>query len=168
MGSRKLIVYKYGNLFDSQKLILVNTVNCVGIMGKGIALEFKRRFPSEYFLDYQKKCQEKIIKPGSVDFYFYKNPFSNFLDETIRIIVNFPTKNHWKNPSQYEWIDSGLNDFVQKVKSVHFSNNIERGCAFPLLGCNNGGLDPKEVIPMMEEKLGNLDMEIEIWRLKND
>ena len=148
--TKKLKIMDYcSNIFNSRTETLVNTINCVGIMGKGLAKEFKKHFP-EMFEDYKKRCENNEIKPGHP--YFWPNVSGG------KSIINFPSKNHWRDNSQLEWIETGLKDFSDKhhiwdVKSV----------AFPALGCNNGGLDWDVVKPMMIfylEKLGDIDIEI--------
>ena len=137
-----------GNLFESTTQTLVNTVNCYGVMGKGIALEFKNRFPEMYSI-YSDYCDQKIIQPGILQIWNKSNPW----------ILNFPTKKHWRNPSKIEYIESGLKKFAE--------NYLEKGIssiAFPQLGCSLGGLQwENEVKPLMYqhlEPLKNLDVEI--------
>lgn len=94
-----------GDLFQSEAQTLVNTVNCYGVMGKGIALEFKKRFP-EMFKIYVEQCEKKLIKPGIL--YLYK--------KTTPWILNFPTKNHWRYPSKLDYIKLGLEKFAETYK----------------------------------------------------
>lgn len=131
-------VIKGKTIFESDAQTLVNTINCVGVMGKGIALEFKNRYP-EMFDKYKSFCEKGIFKPGVL--WIYKAPDG-------KKILNFPTKIDWKNPSEVSYIEAGLQKFVEiweekEVKSV----------AFPLLGCSNGGLDADEIIPLMVKYL---------------
>lgn len=137
---------KDGDLFDSGADILVNTVNCVGVMGKGIALEFKRRFP-EYYADYRKACNEGLVKPGVCRLWIYKP-----------IIISFPTKDHWRNPSKIEWIESGLKSLIQRIATVQDNPFLKdaKVVAIPALGCANGGLDWVEVKPLIEKELSLL------------
>jgi O-acetyl-ADP-ribose deacetylase (regulator of RNase III) len=140
-----------GNLFDSQCEAFVNAVNCVGVAGKGIALQFKQRFPS-YYNTYQYLCRNGHMKPGRVAISESKSKTGP------RYIISFPTKKHWKNPSQLQWIIDGLDDlrFIiaeYKIKSI----------AIPPLGCGNGRLDYKEVKNIMIEYLNDLDCYIEIY-----
>ena len=90
-----MIRYVKGNIFNSQMETIVNPVNCVGVMGKGLALEYKRRYPT-LFLSYKSACARKLIIPGRVY-------VSNQLDKKVML---FPTKDHWKDPSKYEYITS--------------------------------------------------------------
>lgn len=137
-----------GNLFESRAQTLVNTVNCVGVMGKGIAKEFKKRFP-EMFLDYEKRCVSKGVQPGVP--YLYKDLLGNS-------IVNFPTKDHWRSPSKLEDVVRGLGIFAEKYREWGI-----KSVAFPPLGCGNGGLEWRAVGPIMYKKLSPLDLEVEIY-----
>lgn len=139
---------KIGDLFESDCGTIVNTINCVGAMGKGIALEFKKRYPHMY-REYVEKCTAGEIKPGTP--YFYKN--SNGQN-----ILNFPTKNHWRSPSRLSYILDGLDWFV-----AHYREYGIDSIAFPPLGCGNGGLTWEVVGPVMYEKLKDLPIQIEIY-----
>lgn len=143
----KMIEYYSGTVFNVDAQALVNTVNCVGVMGAGIALEFQLRYPKMY-QDYTVKCKNKLIKTGHVD--YFKN------DDGITII-NFPTKWHFKYPSQLSWIEQGLQNFVETYKR-HDIQSV----AFPKLGTNKGGLNWEQVRLVMEKYLGNLDIKIYI------
>ena len=144
------IRYVSGNLFDSTADCLVNAVNTVGVMGGGIALEFKRRYPS-MFQAYKKECDQSTLKVGTLMFY---KPV-----ESPHSICLFPTKEHWQNPSTTEYIEAGLRAFVK----FHKQWNI-KSIAFPKLGCGLGGLNWEyEVQPLMEKYLRGLDLEIEIY-----
>ena len=99
-----------GNLLNSKCEALVNTVNCVGVMGKGIALQFKKKWPTNFNL-YKKACDIKQIKPGRsfvVDL--------GFFEKEPRYIINFPTKNHWREKSKIEYIESGLNNLKNIIR----------------------------------------------------
>lgn len=137
-----------GDIFKSEAHTLVNTVNCVGVMGKGIALEFKKRFP-EMFKDYCAKCNLNMIQTGIL--YYYPDMFG-------KSVINFPTKKHWRSPSKLEDVVSGLDYFITVYKEWGI-----RSVAFPPLGCGNGGLDWKIVGPLMYQKLSLLDIDIEIY-----
>jgi O-acetyl-ADP-ribose deacetylase (regulator of RNase III) len=149
----KMIIFTTGNLFDSNAEALVNTVNTVGVMGKGIALMFKDRFP-ENFRKYEAACRNKDIEVGSV----FVTERSDLVDGP-RWIVNFPTKKHWRNPSKLEWVEEGLFDlagFIQEQK-VH-------SIALPPLGSGNGGLDWALVRPVIERVLGRLaNVEVTVY-----
>jgi len=137
-----------GNIFESKVNTIVNTVNCIGVMGKGIALEFKKRFP-EMMVEYKELCNSKEVKPGVP--YLYT-------DLLGRSIINFPTKNHWRSSSKLEDIVRGLDIFIDKYKDWGITS-----IAFPPLGCGNGGLDWKIVGAIMYQKLSKLDIDIEIY-----
>jgi O-acetyl-ADP-ribose deacetylase (regulator of RNase III) len=138
-----------GNIFNSKCQTLVNTVNCVGVMGKGIALVHKLRYP-QMFEEYRSHCEKKMIRPG-VLWLFTKQ-------DNAPWILNFPTKVHWKYPSKLEWIEAGLKKFVEtfQVKGI-------TSIAFPLLGTHNGGLDISIVTALMDRYLSNCDIQIEIY-----
>ncbi|RPU93090.1 Appr-1-p processing protein [Pseudomonas aeruginosa] len=137
-----------GDMFKSEATTLVNTVNCVGVMGKGIALEFKKRWPG-LMSDYEKKCKSKEVKLGEP--YLYT-------DLAGTSIVNFPTKGHWRAASRLADIESGLLYFVKKYKEW----NIE-SIAFPPLGCGNGGLEWDVVGPLMYKLLSKVTIPVEIY-----
>ncbi len=137
-----------GDIFQSSAQTLVNTVNCVGVMGKGVALEFKKRWP-KLMQDYEKKCASKEVLPGV--------PFL-YTDILGTSIINFPTKGHWRSASRLVDIQKGLDIFVQNYKSWKIES-----VAFPPLGCGNGGLDWELVGPLMYSKLSTLDIPVEIF-----
>lgn len=137
-----------GNLFESKAKTLVNTVNCVGIMGKGVAQEFKKRYP-DLFEDYARLCDAKQVKPGVP--YLY----TDLLGTSI---LNFPTKDHWRSPSKVEDIIRGLDLFLEKFREWGI-----KSIAFPPLGCGNGGLEWSVVGPIMYQKLAGLDIDVEIY-----
>lgn len=126
----------------------VNTVNCVGVMGKGVALEFKRLYP-EMYDDYEQRCKSKEVHPGVP--YLFEDIFGTK-------IINFPTKDHWKTLSKIEYIIHGLDLFVEQYKEWGIES-----VAFPPLGCGNGGLEWEQVGPIMYRKLSCLDIDIEIF-----
>ncbi len=137
-----MIIFTQGNMLDADVDALVNTVNAVGVMGKGIALMFKERFPENYKA-YEAACKRKEIRAGSL-----------FVTEQLvapRWIVNFATKQHWRNPSKLEWIKSGLAD----LRSFIVEHQI-RSIALPPLGSGNGGLDWADVRPLIQDTLGDL------------
>jgi O-acetyl-ADP-ribose deacetylase (regulator of RNase III)/uncharacterized protein YwgA len=137
-----------GDLFTSEAQTLVNTVNCVGVMGKGVALEFKKRFPS-LFEDYAERCERKQVKLGEP--YLYR-------DAGNKLVLNFPTKGHWRSPSRLADIEAGLDFFVK-----HYAEWGITSIAFPPLGCGNGGLEWSEVGPLVYGKLHKLPIAIEIY-----
>ncbi|QEO95966.1 type II toxin-antitoxin system antitoxin DNA ADP-ribosyl glycohydrolase DarG [Xanthomonas oryzae] len=146
-----MITFTQGNLLESGAEALVNTVNTVGVMGKGIALMFKERF-KENFLRYAAACKDNQVRIGKI---FVTEV--NELDGP-RWIINFPTKQHWRGDSRIEWITEGLQDLHRflienKVKSI----------AIPPLGAGNGGLDRADVRPLIEEVLAGLDTDILVF-----
>ena len=143
------IKYIEGNIFNSQCQSIVNTVNCVGVMGKGIALVFKLRYP-EMFEEYKKKCKTKEIGIGNP--WLYKESDSKW-------ILNFPTKFHWKYDSKISYLEKGLDRFINTYKEQGITS-----IAFPLLGSHNGGLDPVGVKNLMFEYLSKCDIPIEIYK----
>lgn len=137
-----------GDLFTSSAQTLVNAVNCVGVMGKGIALQFKKRYPA-MFEDYVARCRLNEVRLGEP--YLFRDPCGT-------MIINFPTKGHWRSPSRLEDIDEGLEYFVK-----HAADWGVTSVAFPPLGCGNGGLSWSEVEPLLYRKLRGLPMEIEVY-----
>lgn len=137
-----------GDLFESQHQTLVNTVNCVGVMGKGIALQFKKRFP-EMFKDYVARCEQGRVKLGEP--YLYKPLLPPW-------ILNFPTKDHWRSVSR-------LSDIVQGLEylAAHYEEWGIRSLAVPPLGCGHGGLEWHIVGPTLYRQLGRLDIPVEIY-----
>jgi O-acetyl-ADP-ribose deacetylase (regulator of RNase III) len=140
-----MLRYTDTTVFNVGAQTIVNTVNCVGIMGAGLALEFQLRFP-EMEKNYVERCNQKRVEVGRP--YLYK-------DYSDPWILNFPTKNHWKYPSKIEWIEQGLK---------YFSANYQRGgitsIAFPKLGCSNGGLEWEIVSPLMDKYLQDLGIDV--------
>lgn len=133
-----MIEFKQGNLLEEEAEALVNTVNCVGVMGKGIALQFKRAYP-ENFHQYEKACKAGEVKPGSM----FTVATHSILKP--RYIINFPTKRHWKGKSKIEDIKSGLVALVAELERLKIES-----IAIPPLGCGNGGLSWGDVKPLIE------------------
>ena len=127
-----------GNILEAEATALVNTVNCVGVMGKGIALQFKHGFPGNYKF-YERECKNGDVRLGRMSIY----ETGSFVRP--KYIINFPTKYHWKNKSRVEDIESGLLDMVAQVKRLGI-----KSIAVPPLGCGNGGLDWSKVRPVIE------------------
>ena len=137
-----------GNIFNSSMQTIVNTVNTVGFMGAGIALEYKRRFP-EMFYEYNNLCTSGKLKIGKLHLWKNDNPW----------ILNFPTKIHYSNPSKLDFIYKGLIEFTESYKSLGITS-----IAFPQLGTQLGGLSWEDSVkPLMYKHLENLDIEIEIY-----
>jgi O-acetyl-ADP-ribose deacetylase (regulator of RNase III) len=147
-----MINYKTGDLFDDNAEAIVNTVNCVGVMGRGIALQFKKRFPDN-FKAYEARCKQGEINPGKM-FVFEIDSFIN-----PKFIVNFPTKRHWRGASRIEDIESGLIDLVKVIEK-----NKIASIAIPPLGSGLGGLDWNVVSERIVSALSNLkDVEVNIY-----
>lgn len=136
-----------GNIFTSKCQTIVNTINCVGVMGAGIALEFRLRYP-EMYKKYVNLCNEKKIAPGML--WLYKSP--------EKWVLNFPTKNDWKDPSEEEYLHKGLEKFIAtyKVKNI-------QSIAFPLLGADKGKIDSETSLSIINFYLKNIDIETEIY-----
>lgn len=129
-----------GDLLKQQDVdAIVNTVNCVGVMGKGIALQFKKKWPAN-FKAYSAACKAGEIRLGKM-FIFDLGALA-----TPRYIINFPTKDHWRNASNLKDIETGLQDLVQHIKNLDI-----RSIAMPPLGCGNGGLSWSDVRPVIEQ-----------------
>lgn len=138
------------NIFNTQCQTIVNTINCVGVMGKGIALEMKNRYP-DMFEKYKTFCDNKLIDIGKL--WLYKNPDDKW-------ILNFPTKTHWQYQSEYDYIEKGMQKFIETYKD----KNI-KSIAFPMLGCSNGGLNEEKVLEIMMKYFSKCDeLIIEIYR----
>ncbi|MEO0376795.1 MAG: macro domain-containing protein [Cyanobacteria bacterium P01_A01_bin.17] len=134
-----MIEFTQGDILKTEADALVNTVNCVGVMGRGIALQFRKAYPDN-FKAYKKACDAKQVQPGSM---FVHDLNSLYLP---RYIINFPTKRHWKNKSKIEDIQSGLEDLVAVVRDRQI-----RSIAIPPLGCGLGGLDWGQVRELIIE-----------------
>lgn len=137
-----------GNIWNSKAQTIVNTVNCEGIMGAGIALECRLRFPL-MFERYKELCNKNLLHPGLL--WLYKN------DE--RWILNFPTKTSWKLPSKEEYLHLGLQKFTETFTSKGINS-----VAFPLLGASHGGISEAKSIEIMQDYLDKLDLNIEIYK----
>ncbi|HBR9899869.1 macro domain-containing protein [Raoultella ornithinolytica] len=129
-----MLEFVKGNFFDFDADIRVNTVNCVGVMGAGVALAFKNKYP-EMFKEYVRQCKANEILPGKPSVWKKEDMFSKGIE-----IINFPTKDHWRNPSEYEYIESGLIWLSEYLK-----NKEGLTITLPALGCGHGGLDWEKV-----------------------
>ena len=148
-----MITYVVCDLFASPAQTLVNTVNTVGVMGKGIAKDFKAIYP-EMFTRYQELCERGQFNIGQLWPYRTSN----------KLILNFPTKKHWRSPSQPEYIEAGLRTFAEKYHLYGVTS-----ISFPLLGCGNGELHwESQVRPLMERYLGELPIDVYIHLQKSD
>ena len=142
-----MVVVKSGNLFTSNAQTLVNTVNTVGVMGAGIALEHRLRMPAMYE-KYQALCQAGEFKTGQLWLYKKEQPW----------VLNFPTKKHWKYPAKEQYLIAGLEKFVATYERCGITS-----IAFPLLGADKGGIDPDRSLSIMQRYLAPLEISIEIY-----
>ena len=147
-----MIKYIKGNILESQAQALVNTVNTVGVMGKGIALQFKKAFPNNYKA-YVEACKKNELKIGTLLVYKDGNITSG-----QKIIINFPTKTTWRKPSEYEYIEKGLDNLLEIIHQY----NIE-SIAIPPLGAGNGGLEWEKVKKIIHDKLKDENVDIFIY-----
>lgn len=145
-----MITETHGNLLRDDAQALVNTVNTVGVMGKGIALQFKRAFP-EVFDAYAAACTAGEVRPGFVQ--------AVALPEG-RWVLNFPTKRHWRQPSRMEDIRAGLDDLVRVIGELNITS-----VAVPPLGCGNGGLPWSEVRALIMGTLQEVEADVRIYGL---
>lgn len=147
-----MLTYVVGDLFRSPAHVLVNTVNTVGVMGKGIAKTFKQVYP-EMFEKYRRLCETGELTVGKL--WLYRTPY--------KWVLNFPTKTTWRQPSRLEYVENGLKAFVKG-----YAEHGITGIAFPALGCGNGELSwEKQVRPLMEKYLKPLLIDIFIYVYKN-
>jgi O-acetyl-ADP-ribose deacetylase (regulator of RNase III) len=147
-----MIRYTTGNLLEAGADALVNTVNCVGVMGKGIALQFKQAFPENYE-KYRVACEHGEVRPGRM----FVHGTGNLMGP--KFIINFPTKLHWKGKSKIQDVADGLDALVEVIRDHRISS-----VAVPPLGCGNGGLDWGVVRTLIQQKLGTLaDVEVLIY-----
>jgi len=137
-----------GDMFESKAQTLVNTVNCVGVMGKGVALEFKRRFP-EMFKDYVIRCEQKEVKLGKPYLYKYLTP---------PWILNFPTKDHWRSVANINDIERGLKYLLHHSKEWCITS-----LAAPPLGCGHGELEWRIVGPTLYRYFSQMDIPVELY-----
>lgn len=153
---------KHGNIFTSRCQTLVNTVNCHGVMGAGIALEFKLRYP-RMFTEYEDRCRDGEMRIGSLWLY---NPDAESQasgpsrrPEGEKWVLNFPTKKHWRHPSRIEYLDRGLEAFLRSYRDMGITS-----IAFPLLGATNGGIPEEESLEIMKRHLDRCEIPVEIYR----
>ncbi len=147
-----MIKYIKGNILESNAQALINTVNTVGIMGKGIALQFKKAYLSN-FKAYAEACKRKEIDVGKL----FVTHDSN-LSSGEKMIINFPTKKDWRKPSEYSYIESGLDNLVKIIEEEQI-----KSVAIPPLGAGSGGLEWEKVKKIIEQKLSYLNIEIFIY-----
>lgn len=147
-----MVNYIKGNLLNAKADALVNTVNTVGVMGKGVALAFKQAF-SHNFQVYKKACDDGKLVIGELLIVADENLFLG-----KRTIVNFPTKTHWRLPSQYEYVEKGL-----QALQIYLSQNSSLTLAMPAPGCGNGGLEWAKVKQMIDQHLSHLPNDITVY-----
>jgi O-acetyl-ADP-ribose deacetylase (regulator of RNase III) len=147
-----MLIYRRTSVLESTAQTLVNTVNCVGVMGKGIAQAFKESEPG-MFDAYRKICDSRLLEPGKLWIW----------QGLEHWVLNFPTKVHWRSPSKLEWIEAGLDKFVQQYEAKGI-----REISFPRLGCGNGGLDWEDVRPLMEHYLSDLSIPVFVHDFAKD
>ena len=145
MAKIAMLEHKTGDLFKEDAEALVNSVNCVGVMGRGIALQFKKAFP-ENFKAYAAACKQGEVRPGRM-FVYETGHLAN-----PRYIINFPTKRHWRGKSRLEDIETGLSALAEEIRERDI-----RSIAIPPLGTNLGGLKWEDVVPRIEDALRDLD-----------
>jgi O-acetyl-ADP-ribose deacetylase (regulator of RNase III) len=146
------IKYQRGDIFESKAQVIVNTVNCQGVMGKGLALAFKQRYPA-MFPVYQQECKAGRLRIGRPSLYKESTPW----------ILNFPTKDTWKANSKIEYLEKGLEYFVGNYKKVGITS-----IAFPKLGAQNGKLSWDDVGPLMAKYLSSLEIDVYIYIAEGD
>ena len=147
-----MITYITGDIFKQEVEALVNPVNCVGVMGKGLALQFKEKFFDNYCL-YKKACERDKVAIGSMfvtQTYYLTPPY---------FIINFPTKKHWRALSKLEYIEEGLYDLVKAIDYYSI-----KSIAIPPLGCGLGGLNWEDVKALIDKILVTVDCEITVLR----
>jgi O-acetyl-ADP-ribose deacetylase (regulator of RNase III) len=146
------IQYQKGDIFESNAQVIVNTVNCQGVMGKGLALAFKQKYPAMFNV-YQQECRTGKLRIGKPTLYQKSTPW----------ILNFPTKDSWRANSKMEYIEKGLEFLV-----AYYKNAGIKSIAFPKLGALNGKLSWDEVGPMMARYLSQLDIDVYIYIAEGD
>jgi O-acetyl-ADP-ribose deacetylase (regulator of RNase III) len=142
------VLVTYQSVFDAQAQALVVTVNCVGVMGKGVAEICKRRYPL-VFIDYVRRCRSGKVKPGRIS-----NEDCYQLPDG-RYIILFPTKNHWRRNTEACWVETGLADLLLHCHRLSLDD-----VALPPPGCGNGGLELTEVQPMIDLMFEDEDIEV--------
>lgn len=137
-----------GDMFESRAQAMVNTVNCVGVMGKGVAELFRKHYPA-MFEDYKNRCERKAVRLGEP--YLYR-------DASGIAVINFPTKDHWRSPSRLSDIEHGLDYLASHIAEWGITS-----IAMPPLGCGNGGLEWGDVGPLIYRKLRDLPVDVELY-----
>ncbi len=135
-----MIIETQGNLLEAKTEAIVNPVNCVGMMGKGLALQFRKKFSEDYFKNYKRACQNGELQIGKVHVYDLNNEMNP------KFIIDFPTKDHWRGKSRIEYIETGLQSLVEAIEKRKI-----KSIALPALGCGLGGLNYSEVRTLIEK-----------------
>lgn len=146
-----MIEYKNGDIFAEDAEAIINTVNCVGVMGRGLALQFKNKY-AQNFKEYEMACKKEEVKPGTM-FVYRTGQLTN-----PKYIINFPTKRHWKGKSRLEDIENGLDDLVKTIHKLGI-----KSISIPPLGSGLGGLDWQVVKKKIEAKIANIDCKIVVF-----
>lgn len=147
-----MLKFVKGDFFEFDADIRINTVNCVGVMGAGVALAFKNKYPA-MFKEYLKDCKAGLIKPGLPSVWGNDDMFTKKIE-----IINFPTKEHWRKPSEYEYVENGLKWLSEYLKQKSYST-----ITLPALGCGHGGLDWGNVKQLIETYLHNSEHNILVF-----
>lgn len=148
-----IIIKMEGSIFDQGAEAIVNPVNCVAVMGKGLALQFKNRYP-DMFREYVDDCRKGLVALGKIN--FYPRPKEEL---PLRYIVNFPTKFDWRDSSSLRAIDEGLQELKRDVVYSFEVNSI----AIPPLGCGLGGLNYSDVRPLIVSAFEDIDIDLIIY-----
>lgn len=146
-----------GDIFASKTDVIVNAVNCVGVMGGGLALAFKNKY-YDMFLEYKGMCNYKILEPGKIHWYDLRQDKMYYKLTPPKFIFNFPTKNDWRNHSKLSYIDSGLDTMNYWIEVLEC-----KSIAIPKLGCGLGGLDWKIVRLLIISKCTLENVEYHIY-----
>ena len=156
-----MIIHKPGqDIFTSTAHFIVNPVNTKGIMGKGLALEMKKRFPLN-FKFYHSFCSESSPKGGDLIFYYPESVTKE------RPIINFCTKEDWKKPSKLEWVERGITNLVEKLRELYSDGQYPSPLlALPMLGCGEGGLGQDKVLSVFKQLLEGCKYDVEIYTSK--
>lgn len=142
------IVFCEGDIFQASVDVIVNPVNCVGVMGAGLALEFKKRYPA-MFEKYKEACNLKLLRPGMLQLHRASSPK----------VLNFPTKDCWRDPSELSYIESGLRKLTDNYQDLCI-----KSIAFPKIGCGYGKLKWKDVKEVLIKHLDHLeDLEVKVY-----
>lgn len=152
-----------GNIFSSKCNAIVNPVNCVGVAGAGLAKQFKNRYP-HMFWEYKTDCEKGLYTPGMI--VVYRAYPEHYSLGNPKYIINFSTKGHWKDKSKLSYIQGGMTHLEEYLYGDWNAHNFEesiKSVALPALGCGLGGLNKKDVFPIMEKCLELLDIRVEIY-----